>query len=202
MDPHPDATRTPILRMLQQMSPRVASTLPTRGRVKRCGARRLSLPHSHLTISNSPSPASPPADHSRAGAAFSPAFAGASSFPPNEGEQSAETARGACEAPLACRAIGTPRRLRGVPRPLAIGDARLSAPHRGDFGPPGPRFRLRHYPPKRVQRCSSRPGPSVRRAVPVPSEPAGASRSRGTPLPAPPSERLRRRPSRARMIRI
>jgi aminocarboxymuconate-semialdehyde decarboxylase len=41
----------------------------------------------------------------------------------------------------------TPGRLRGAPRPLAIGDARLSALHRGDFGPPGPRFRLRHSPP-------------------------------------------------------
>jgi hypothetical protein len=38
-----------------------------------------------------------------------------------------------------------------------------------------------------VQRCSSRPGPSVRRAVPVPSGTAVASHSRGTPLPAPPS---------------
>src|SRR5712691_615350 len=33
VDPHPDATRTPVLRMLRKMSPRVASTLPTRGRV-------------------------------------------------------------------------------------------------------------------------------------------------------------------------
>jgi hypothetical protein len=160
-----------------------------------------SLPSKHpIHLSNSH--ASPPADYPRAGAAFFPRLHGGKPIPsPKRGERSAETARGACEAPLACRAIGTPGRLRGVPRPLAIGDARLSALCCGDFGPPGPRFRLRHYPPELVQRCSSRPGLSVRRAVPVPSEPAVASRSRGTPLPAPPSERLRRRPSRARMIR-
>jgi hypothetical protein len=100
--------------------------------------------------------------------------------------------RGCLRGTLAAVASGTPRRLRGASRPLAIGDARLSALCRGDFGPPGPRFRLRHSPPERVQRCSSRPGPSVRRAVPVPSGTAIASRSRGTPLPAPSMDRLRK----------
>jgi hypothetical protein len=66
-------------------------------------------------------------------------------------------------------------RLRGALASLAIGTPRLSALHRGDLGPPGPRFRLRHYPPERVQRCSSQPGPSVRRAVPVPPETAVTS---------------------------
>jgi hypothetical protein len=115
-------------------------------------------------IPGKPMPRRPLTIRARAPRSHSPLFAGQNLSP--EGERSAETARGACEAPLACRAIGTPGRLRGVPRPFAIRDARLSALCCGDFGPPGPRFRLRHYPPERVQRCSSRPGPSVRRAVP------------------------------------
>jgi hypothetical protein len=127
------------------------------------------------------------------GAFASGSFRSLAARPRTRGAERRET-RGVCETPLACRAIGTPGRLRGVPRPLAIGDARLSAFHRGDFGRPGPRFRLRHYPPERVQRCSSRPGRSVRRAVPVPPGTAVANRSRGTPLPAPPSARLRKTP--------
>jgi hypothetical protein len=38
------------------------------------------------------------------------------------------------------------RRLRGALRPMTR-DARLSALHRGDFGLPGPRFRLLRRPP-------------------------------------------------------
>jgi hypothetical protein len=48
---------------------------------------------------------------------------------PSEGERSAETALGACEAPL--RAIGTPGRISRRPTSLAIGTPRLSALHCG-----------------------------------------------------------------------
>ena len=131
----------------------------------------------YLTMSNSPQPMlCRPADQFARGHRVShPPLSRGQAFFPDEGERSAETARGACEAPP-----GVPWRLARrdaceAPRhALAIGMPRRS--RRSTvviFGPPGPRFRFRHYPPKRVQRCSSRPGPSVRRAVPVPPGTAG-----------------------------
>ena len=79
--------------------------------------------------------------------------------------------RGACEAPRV---------------PQSRRDARLSALHRGDFGP-GPRFHLGHFLPIRTA-SSSQPGRSAWRAgSPSLPRPAVTSRGRGTPLLAPPS---------------
>jgi hypothetical protein len=111
----------------------------------------------------------------------------------------------------------------GVLRPL-IKDARLSALHRGVLFGSGPRFSVGMPHPSA---SSSQPGLSARRAVPrsrpsaqshVSPAPAGAAsdsrrgfsgknlRKPARSLPGPPSarsasERLRRRPSRARTVR-
>jgi hypothetical protein len=58
------------------------------------------------------------------------------------------------------------RRLRGALRPMTR-DARLSALHRGGFGLPGPRFRLRHCLRIRAA-SSSHPGRSAWRAGSLP----------------------------------
>src|SRR6266511_5451076 len=85
------------------------------------------------------------------------------------------------------RCEARPPRLRGVARPFAIRDARLSALHRGDFGPgaalPSPALPPESAFSELLAARSIVPGGRG----PEPSELAGASRRRGTPLPAPPS---------------
>jgi hypothetical protein len=122
-------------------------------------------------------------------------FRNFASFTPN---------RGVGGAPRNVRVLGgTPvgrimtryaRRLRGALRPMTR-DARLSALHRGGFGLPGPRFRLRHCLRIRAA-SSSQPGRSAWRA--------GSRASRGERLRAAAAgrhaslrlqDRLRRRPS-------
>ena len=163
----------------------------------RAAARR--APHPCVRAAGAPAPPLPPSSllllplHSPFRSRDAPA-SGLVTFaccpPPNEGSGAPRDA-GCCETPLACRCERHAEALaRRLASPCDRGRAPLGAPRVAIFGPPGPRFRLRHYPTERVQRCSSRPGPSVRRAVPVPSEPAVASHSRGTPHPAPPTERL------------
>jgi hypothetical protein len=57
-----------------------------------------------------------------------------------------ETFGCSAEHPLGLHITRQARRLRGALRPMTR-DARLSALHRGDFGLPGPRFRLLWRPP-------------------------------------------------------
>ena len=92
--------------------------------------------------------------------------------PQARGERSAETALGACEAPL--RALGTPGRFSRRPTSLAIGTFRLSALHRG-ISRAG-----------RTRRCPGRPRAVV-------TNHGGGNRSRLRL-----QDRLRRRPSMSR----
>jgi hypothetical protein len=87
------------------------------------------------------------------------------------------------------------RRLRGALRPMTR-DARLSALHRGDFGLPGPRFRLLGRPPSynggQLPCGSVQRAPRTQVVVPGGRGPClprrtVTSRRRRTPLPAPPS---------------
>src|SRR5262249_24759096 len=120
--------------------------------------------------------------------------------PPDEGRRSAEKARGLARPPGPCCEHG-PGRLRGAPRPFAIGDARLSALHRR-ISDAAPRFRGPAFPPGHGAARSSRTGRSARRAVSAPPE---------TALRAQPRERRPRftfrnasgrRPLRARIEHI
>jgi hypothetical protein len=97
---------------------------------------------------------------------------------PDEGRRSAEKARGFARPPGPCCEHG-PGRVRGAPRPLAIGDARLSALHRR-FSDAVPRFRALAFPPGHRAASSSQSGRSARRAVSAPPE---------ATLRAPPRER-------------
>ena len=110
--------------------------------------------------------ASPPADYSRAGAAC-PKF-----LSPTRGS-GAPRRRGVLARHPWRAMTRHAGRLRGARVPLRSGTRASRRSTVVIFGPPGPRFRLRHSPPERVQRCSSRPGPSVRRAVPVPPGASG-----------------------------
>src|SRR5262245_40769513 len=75
------------------------------------------------------------------------------------------------------------------------GRARLSALHRGDFGPgaalPSPAF-----PPDPCSELLAARSSCLAGGVPSLPGPSVTSRDRRTPLPAPPSARLRRRPLR------
>jgi len=153
--------------------------------------------------------------------------------PRARGGRSADRRSGACEAPVG-RAVSASqdarerayvtrhaRRLRGALRPITR-DARLSALHRGGFGPGappllklrraseqarhslgdgGPRFHLRHY--LRIRRASSsQPGRSAWRAGSRASRDerlraAAAGRHASLRL----QDRLRRRPSKRAIIR-
>src|SRR5262249_54904203 len=70
------------------------------------------------------------------GAFFAPGVLPFASLPRSEGEGSAERRSGACEAPVGHAVTRRARRLRGALRPMTR-DARLSALHRGGFGPRG-----------------------------------------------------------------
>src|SRR3989475_261061 len=90
-------------------------------------------------MSNSPS-------RSR-GAFLRPGFASLLHSPRIEGwAERRETFGCSAEHPLGLHMTQQARRLRGALRPMTR-DARLSALHRGDFGLPGPRFRLLRRPP-------------------------------------------------------
>ena len=94
------------------------------------------------------------------------------------------------------------RRLRGALRPHNAGTRAFRRSTVAVFGG-GPRFRLRHYPPQPVQRCSSQPSRSAWRAGPSTSRSAVTSRSRRTPHLAPHSGIVSRtRPSMSKTKRI
>src|SRR5205823_11155196 len=82
--------------------------------------------------------------------------------PPKRGRRSAER-----------RTIGSVSRLRGATGALRSAPSPFGATPVAIFGSRVLRFRLRHYPPERVERSFSRPGRSARRADPR------ASRGRG-----------------------
>ena len=159
-------------------------------------ARRRSVGgHFHLMISNSPS-------RSR-GAFFAPGVCILASLTRIEGWAERRETFGCQRAPVGRAVSRHARRLRGALRPMTR-DARLSALHRGGFGPRGrASVSLGARRPTTAGIClriraasSSQPGRSAWRA--------GSRASRGkrlqaarrrTPLPAPPSGCLRRRPS-------
>ena len=105
---------------------------------------------------------------------------------PDEGMAERRQAPGCSGTRLAYRdAAG--RALCGVPCVPCDRDARLSALHRGDFGPgaalPSPALPPENAFSELLAAQVIVPGGRG----PVPSEPAVTSRRRGTPLPAPPS---------------
>src|SRR5262249_5375417 len=111
-------------------------------------------------------------------------------FTPTRGERSAERRKSSVVA-LVTR--DGPRLARRGARPA--GRARLSALHRGDFGPgaalPSPAF-----PPDPCSELLAARSLCLAGGVPSLPGPTGTSPGRRTPLPAPPSARLRRRPLR------
>jgi hypothetical protein len=139
------------------------------------------------------------------GAFVRPGFATLLRSPESRGGRSAERRSGARRNTREARHLASKtrvnalmtrhaERLRGALRPMTR-DARLSALHRGGFGLPGPRFRLRHCLRIRAA-SSSHPGRSAWRA--------GSRASRGERLRAAAAgrhaslrlqDRLRRRPS-------
>ncbi len=104
--------------------------------------------------------------------------------PPLRGGRSAERRSGACEAPVEACHDAARRRLRGALRPMTR-DARLSALHRGDFGPRS-RFLFRH-----LRRISELPQPDAWRGGPGPP---GASGYKPPPQDATPRSAFRMSP--------
>ena len=119
-----------------------------------------------IHFSNSPS-------RSR-GAFLHPGFATLLHSPQTRGGRSAEKRSGACKAPVRHAMTRHARRLRGALRPMTR-DARLSALHRGGFGPRG-RASLTDICAGSVTASSSQPGRSAWRA--------GSRASRGERLRA------------------
>src|SRR5215831_3661768 len=112
------------------------------------------------------------------------------SIHPMRGERSAERRR------LYVVALVTrdgPRLARRGARPA--GRARLSALHRGDFGP-GAALPSPALPPDQCSEFLAARSLCLAGGVPSLPGPTVTSRDRRTPLPAPPSARLRRRPLR------
>jgi hypothetical protein len=149
------------------------------------GHTSLGRVRSLIHFSNSPS-------RSR-GAFLRPGFASLLRSPESRGGRSAEKRSGACEAPVGHAITRHARRLRGALRPITR-DARLSALHRGDFGLPGPRFRLLGRPPSynggQVPSGSVQRAPRTQVVVPGGRGPclpgrAVTSRRRRTPRLAP-----------------
>jgi len=104
-----------------------------------------------IHFSNSPS-------RSR-GAFLHPGFATLLHSPQTRGGRSAEKRSGACKAPVRHAMTRHARRLRGALRPMTR-DARLSALHRGGFGPRG-RASLTDICAGSVTASSSQPGRSA-----------------------------------------